>query len=89
MNELKRPFIGSKHFLHLLVLLWGRISAGLKMSPACFPEALKEYLKCNNCLPSRIIVYRDGVGDGQLLSVVDFEVAQIKDSIRTLGEDYM
>lgn len=60
----------------------------MKMSPACFPEALKEYLKCNNCLPSRIIVYRDGVGDGQLLSVVDFEVAQIQASIRALGEDY-
>uniref|UniRef100_A0A8C9X044 Piwi-like RNA-mediated gene silencing 1 n=1 Tax=Sander lucioperca TaxID=283035 RepID=A0A8C9X044_SANLU len=33
----------------------------------CFPAALKAYLKFNNCLPSRIIVYRDGVGDGQLV----------------------
>lgn len=61
----------------------------MKTSPRLFfAEALNEYLKCNNCLPSRIIVYRDGVGDGQLLSVVDFEVAQIQASIRTLGEDY-
>uniref|UniRef100_A0A3P9CPB1 Piwi-like RNA-mediated gene silencing 1 n=1 Tax=Maylandia zebra TaxID=106582 RepID=A0A3P9CPB1_9CICH len=40
----------------------------------CFPAALKEYLRFNGCLPSRIIVYRDGVGDGQLHSVVNYEV---------------
>uniref|UniRef100_A0A3B4A2S6 Piwi domain-containing protein n=1 Tax=Periophthalmus magnuspinnatus TaxID=409849 RepID=A0A3B4A2S6_9GOBI len=39
--------------------------------------ALKEYLKFNHCLPSRIILYRDGVGDGQLHSVVNYEVTQI------------
>uniref|UniRef100_A0A673CSI2 Piwi-like protein 1 n=1 Tax=Sphaeramia orbicularis TaxID=375764 RepID=A0A673CSI2_9TELE len=46
-----------------------------------FPNigALKTYLKFNNCLPSRIIVYRDGVGDGQLHSVVNYEVSQIMD----------
>uniref|UniRef100_A0A3P9B443 Piwi-like RNA-mediated gene silencing 1 n=1 Tax=Maylandia zebra TaxID=106582 RepID=A0A3P9B443_9CICH len=43
--------------------------------------ALKEYLRFNGCLPSRIIVYRDGVGDGQLHSVVNYEVQQIMDSI--------
>nr|XP_046242705.1 piwi-like protein 1 [Scatophagus argus]XP_046242706.1 piwi-like protein 1 [Scatophagus argus]XP_046242707.1 piwi-like protein 1 [Scatophagus argus] len=51
--------------------------------------ALKAYLKFNSCLPSRIIVYRDGVGDGQLHSVVNYEVAQIMDSIRSIGQDYM
>uniref|UniRef100_A0A8C4IRF4 Piwi like RNA-mediated silencing 1 n=1 Tax=Dicentrarchus labrax TaxID=13489 RepID=A0A8C4IRF4_DICLA len=51
------------------------IMDGLKM-------ALTDYLKFNNCLPSRIIVYRDGVGDGQLHSVVNYEVAQIMDSIK-------
>ncbi|KAG1974044.1 piwi-like protein 1 [Pimephales promelas] len=50
--------------------------------------ALKAYLKYNNCLPSRIIVYRDGVGDGMLQSVVDYEVPQIMQSIKTLGQDY-
>ncbi|CAF90293.1 unnamed protein product [Tetraodon nigroviridis] len=53
-----------------------------------FIDALKEYLKHNNCLPSRIIVYRDGVGDGQLQSVATFEVAQILESIKSLGQDY-
>uniref|UniRef100_A0A3Q3GWI1 Piwi-like RNA-mediated gene silencing 1 n=1 Tax=Kryptolebias marmoratus TaxID=37003 RepID=A0A3Q3GWI1_KRYMA len=50
--------------------------------------ALKDYLKFNNCLPSRIIVYRDGVGDGQLHSVVNYEVSQIMDSIKSIGQDY-
>lgn len=53
------------------------------------PAALKEYNRCNNCLPTRIIVYRDGVGDGQLHSVVNYEVEQIIDSIRALQVDYM
>ncbi|TKS79036.1 Piwi-like protein 1 [Collichthys lucidus] len=51
--------------------------------------ALKEYLKFNNCLPSRIIVYRDGVGDGQLHSVVNYEVSQIMDCIKSMGHDYI
>uniref|UniRef100_A0A8C5I3P2 Piwi domain-containing protein n=1 Tax=Gouania willdenowi TaxID=441366 RepID=A0A8C5I3P2_GOUWI len=61
------------------------IMDGLKMALA---GALKDYHKFNNCLPSRIIVYRDGVGDGQLHSVVNFEVAQILESIKTFGEGY-
>lgn len=54
----------------------------------CFPAALKEYLRFNGCLPSRVIVYRDGVGDGQLHSVVNYEVQQIMDSITSMGQDY-
>lgn len=46
-------------------------------------------MKFNNCLPSRIIVYRDGVGDGQLHSVVDYEVSQILDCIKSMGQDYV
>ncbi|TMS03926.1 Piwi-like protein 1 [Larimichthys crocea] len=62
------------------------IMDGLKMA---LNGALKEYLKFNNCLPSRIIVYRDGVGDGQLHSVVNYEVSQIMDCIKSMGHDYM
>ncbi|XP_072538731.1 piwi-like protein 1 [Salminus brasiliensis] len=50
--------------------------------------ALKAYLKHNNCLPSRVIVYRDGVGDGMLQSVVNYEVPQIQQSINSLGVEY-
>ncbi|XP_049907033.1 piwi-like protein 1 isoform X1 [Epinephelus moara] len=62
------------------------IMDGLKKA---LSAALKEYLKFNSCLPSRIIVYRDGVGDGQLHSVVNYEVSQIMDSIKSMGQDYM
>ncbi|KAK7934231.1 hypothetical protein WMY93_005127 [Mugilogobius chulae] len=62
------------------------IMDGLKK---CLGGALKEYLKFNQCLPSRIIVYRDGVGDGQLHSVVNYEVAQIMEAIKSMGQDYM
>ncbi|XP_034068438.1 piwi-like protein 1 [Gymnodraco acuticeps] len=62
------------------------IMDGLKMA-LC--GALKDYMKFNNCLPSRIIVYRDGVGDGQLHSVVDYEVSQILDCIKSMGQDYV
>ncbi|XP_056448599.1 piwi-like protein 1 [Gadus chalcogrammus] len=62
------------------------IMDGLKMA---IVGALKEYLKFNGVLPSRIIVYRDGVGDGMLQSVVSYEVPQIIESIRSIGQDYL
>uniref|UniRef100_A0A8C8HAY7 Piwi-like 1 n=1 Tax=Oncorhynchus tshawytscha TaxID=74940 RepID=A0A8C8HAY7_ONCTS len=58
------------------------------LTAGSFPGALKAWLKHNNCLPSRIIVYRDGVGDGMLQSVVNYEVPQIMESIKTMGHDY-
>lgn len=54
-----------------------------------FSGALKAYLNFNKCLPSRIIVYRDGVGDGMLSTVVNYEVPQIMQSIKAMGTDYM
>ncbi|KAM3867888.1 piwi-like protein 1 [Diretmus argenteus] len=62
------------------------IMDGLKMA---LIGALKDYLKFNDCLPSRIIIYRDGVGDGMLQSVVNYEVPQIMESIGSMGQDYM
>nr|XP_056714838.1 piwi-like protein 4 [Euleptes europaea] len=44
----------------------------------CMEGALSQWQKCNGGqLPARIIVYRDGVGDGQLKMVVDYEVPQL------------
>ncbi|XP_037115295.1 piwi-like protein 1 [Syngnathus acus] len=62
------------------------IMDGLKMA---FAGALKDYYKFNKCFPSRIVVYRDGVGDGQLHTIVNYEVAQIVESIKSIGQDYM
>jgi aubergine-like protein len=36
----------------------------------CMEDALKHYFKVNNFLPERVIIYRDGVGDGMLQLVV-------------------
>ncbi|XP_010132094.1 PREDICTED: piwi-like protein 1 [Buceros rhinoceros silvestris] len=58
---------------------------GLK---ACLQTALRDWFKWNKYLPSRIIVYRDGVGDGQLSTLVDYEVPQFLDSLRSIGKDY-
>lgn len=48
-------------------------------------RALQEFAKENsNKLPSRILIYRDGVGEGQLPFVHDFEVSQIKGKLATI-----
>ncbi|XP_043338628.1 piwi-like protein 4 isoform X1 [Cervus canadensis] len=43
--------------------------------------ALNRWYKHNHGLPARIIVYRDGVGDGQLKTLVDYEVPQLLSSV--------
>ncbi|XP_063807530.1 piwi-like protein 4 isoform X2 [Pseudophryne corroboree] len=43
----------------------------------CMRGAIERWQKCNNELPGRIIIYRDGVGDGQLQMVLDYEIPQI------------
>lgn len=39
-------------------------------------------------LPDKIIIYRDGVGDGQLNMVADYEVEQLRSCFSSFGEDY-
>ncbi len=46
----------------------------------CFQE--------NHALPERIIVFRDGVGDGQLKSVSEWEMPQMTGCFIHFGEDY-
>lgn len=40
--------------------------------------ALREYKIHNNCLPERIVIYRDGVGEGQIPYVKDTEIKAVK-----------
>nr|XP_045742421.1 piwi-like protein 3 [Mirounga angustirostris] len=54
---------------------------GLK---ACLEAALKLWCKHNLFLPQAIIVYRDGVGDGQLQALLDHEVPQIESSLKSV-----
>ncbi|NXW49861.1 PIWL1 protein, partial [Nyctiprogne leucopyga] len=58
---------------------------GLK---ACLQTALRDWFKWNKYLPSRIMVYRDGVGDGQLHMLVNYEVPQFLDCLKSVGKDY-
>jgi aubergine-like protein len=54
----------------------------------CMLSALKNYHQINGQLPDRIVVYRDGVGDGQLAVVHEHEVTQIRECFRTVGPEY-
>ncbi|XP_075705350.1 piwi-like protein 1 [Rhinoderma darwinii] len=58
---------------------------GLKV---CMQAALHAWFKSNGALPNRIIIYRDGVGDGQLKTLVNYEVPQFMDCIKSAGQDY-
>jgi len=50
--------------------------------------ALKNYYRINGMLPDRVIVFRDGVGDGQLETVHEHEVRQLLDCFKSVGEEY-
>jgi len=58
---------------------------GLKV---LFPDALRKYHEINGYLPERIIVFRDGVGDGQVSFVVLHEVRQMRECFAQFGENY-
>lgn len=51
-------------------------------------DALKEYENVNKSLPDRIIIYRDGVGDGQLDVVKNHEIPQFEMAFKQLRNDY-
>ena len=50
-------------------------------------RALRKYQEVNGQLPERIILYRDGVGDGQINYVVEHEVAAIEKCFDMAGMD--
>ncbi|XP_037695951.1 piwi-like protein 4 [Choloepus didactylus] len=43
--------------------------------------ALKKWYNYNHGLPARIVVYRDGVGDGQLKTILEYEIPQLLNSV--------
>ncbi|VDI77989.1 aubergine [Mytilus galloprovincialis] len=47
--------------------------------------ALEKYHEVNGALPERIIVFRDGVGDGQLQAVHEHEIPQMIDCFKKAG----
>lgn len=56
--------------------------------PPPFAAALRAWSGCNEYMPSRVIVYRDGVGDGQLKTLVNYEVPQFLDCLKSVGRGY-
>jgi len=54
------------------------------MVPA-ISKALRKYQELNSNLPSRIIIYRDGVGDGQIQYVIDHEITAILSCLAKAG----
>lgn len=47
--------------------------------------ALNRWHSTNRSVPARVIVYRAGVGDGQLRTLVDYEVPQLLSSVTASG----
>uniref|UniRef100_K7G6N5 Piwi like RNA-mediated silencing 4 n=1 Tax=Pelodiscus sinensis TaxID=13735 RepID=K7G6N5_PELSI len=54
----------------------------------CMKGAISKWYKCNSELPARIIVYRDGVPDGKLKMVVDYEVPQLLSVLTEFATNY-
>ena len=50
-------------------------------------KMLRKYNDINGNLPSRIILYRDGVGDGQIPYVVEHEIKAIEKCFAEAGID--
>lgn len=50
-------------------------------------KALHVYKSTHNSLPERILIYRDGVGDGQIKYVHEHEVLDLKSKIKTVYGD--
>lgn len=52
-----------------------------------FAEALRKYSEVNGRLPTRIFIYRDGVGEGQIPAVKTTEVEPIKVKLREVYKE--
>ena len=50
--------------------------------------ALRQYNQINGALPEKIIIYRDGVGDGQLSAVVNTEIPQLLECFKEIGANW-
>ncbi|CAH0388616.1 unnamed protein product [Bemisia tabaci] len=53
-----------------------------------FSSCLKQFHRVNGKFPDRIIIYRDGVGDGAMKLIRDYEIAQIESVFRVIAPDY-
>jgi len=75
----------TKWFSRPLLQSADTVVEGLKLS---FEQALRNYKNHNGKLPDRVVVYRDGVGDGQLENVQRDEVRAFMDACRRCDPAY-
>lgn len=47
---------------------------------------LKAFFKKNNRLPDTLIIFRDGVGEGQIVSILDVELPALEKAVQSAGE---
>ncbi len=53
-----------------------------------YVDALQKYHQVNGILPAKIIVYRDGVNDFQLLDVIESELPALNELCMKVQEGY-
>ncbi|XP_011168648.1 piwi-like protein Ago3 isoform X1 [Solenopsis invicta] len=58
------------------------------MLQVCLTSAINTYYEYNKCNPERIIIYRDGVGDGDLDYVEKYEVKQLIATFNRITPNY-
>ena len=51
-------------------------------------DALQRYHEVNGALPAKIIIYRDGVNDAQLIDVIEGELPALNELCMTVQEGY-
>ncbi|KAF1739878.1 hypothetical protein MXB_5441 [Myxobolus squamalis] len=51
-------------------------------------QAISKYYELNHQLPKKVIVYRDGIGDGQINASQQLEIEPILEAIRSFSEGY-
>ncbi|XP_053999069.1 piwi-like protein Ago3 isoform X1 [Hylaeus anthracinus] len=73
---------------HSKICLQGRHQELVDMLQICLISAIKAYYKHNKLYPDRIIVYRDGVGDGQIETVTKYEVKQMLATFKNIEPSY-
>lgn len=54
----------------------------------CLLECLKKYQDNNQQYPQQIVLYRDGVGDGQLQIAIEHEVSQLASAFKCISPTY-
>ena len=73
---------------HSKICIQGKRQEIVDMLQMCLISAVKAYHRHNTRYPDRIIIYRDGVSDGQLEIVVKYEIKQLLAAFKAIEINY-